>query len=316
MAKNIKRNDSDEMNEKFENALKTFVQKVSPDPNILGVIVNGSLSNDVVWEKSDMDVIVIVREIKLSTYSFCIDEDGIVINVDLMKMFDFKRMLEKMWGGEFLHSFFSKSRIAYTTDESLHDFLNDVQKIGADDRALAFFNAACHLIGTIEKIEKWLTVKDDPLYAQHWILKAADIYANMILTLNNLPGSRESVLKVMDIAPEKMKIVYEEPLSRRLSREEVQNVIDLYRDFLIDNLDLLKQPVTEYMADGGVRTITTLVKQFRMDSHGIYHVFDFLAEQDVVVRVSETTRITPKSRKAVEEIAFMCIPDAPNMFGM
>jgi len=47
------------------------------------------------------------------------------------------------------------------------------------------------------------------------------------------------------------------------------------------------------------------VKHFRIDSHGLYHTFDFLEEMGVVARVTETVRITPKSRKAAEEVAFV-----------
>jgi len=63
--------------------------------------------------------------------------------------------------------------------------------------------------------------------------------------------------------------------------------------------------VEEYMSDGEVRTVTILVKHFRLDSHSIYHIFDFLEEMGVVARVTETVRITPKSRRAVEEVAFV-----------
>ena len=292
---------------RFEAALSSFVGKIKNDPNVLAVVLYGSHANDTVWEKSDMDTYVLVREMKLSTTSYCIEEDGLIINVNLKSEFDFKRMMERSLGGSWMYSMFTQARVVYAKDESLRDFFNDFQRMGSDDRALAFFQGASELVYYMEKIEKWLTVKDDPLYAQLWSLKAAEHYANMRLILDGKPPSREAVLKVMAYAPEAIQPLYERPMQGYMSRDEVWDVLKFYKKFLQDNLDLLKRPVAEYMSDGAVRTVTTLVKHFRMDAHGIYHVFDFLEEMGVTARVTENARITPKSRLAVEEVAFIYI---------
>jgi len=296
-----------EIKARFEAALDSFINKIKSDTNILAVIIAGSLANDTVWEKSDMDVYALVKDMKLSTRSFCIEEDGLIINVNLQSEFDFKRGLERSIGGGWQFSMFAKARVVYSRDNSLQDFLQDFQRMGADDRALAFFHAATELIGIMEKIEKWLTVKDDPQYAQLWSLKAAEQYANMRLILDNKPPSREALLKVMEYAPDSIKYLYERPLQGIMTREEVWDVLKIHRQFLEENLDLLKQPVIGYMADNEIRTVTTLVKHFRMDSHGLYHIFDFLEEMGIVARVTETVRITPKSRREVEEVAFIYI---------
>jgi len=292
---------------RFESALLSFTEKIKNDTNILSIILCGSLANDTVWEKSDMDIYVLVREMKLSTQSYCIEEDGLILNVSLQSEFDFKRSLERSLGGGWMFSMFSQARVIYSKDDSFRDFIGKFQQMGSDDRALSFFQNSTGLIYFMEKIEKWLTVKDDPLYAQLWVLKAAEHYANMRLILDKKPPSREAVLKVMDYAPECIKHLYERPMQGFMNREEVWDVLKFYRKFLEDNLDLLKKSVVEYMSDGNVRTVTTLVKHFGMWSHDIYHIFDFLEEMGIVARVTENARITPKSRKSVEEVAFIYI---------
>jgi len=292
---------------RFEAALESFVNKIKNDPNIRAVILCGSLANDTVWEKSDMDTYVLVREMKFTTKSFCIEEDGLIINVGLQTEFDFKRGLERSLGGGMMFSMFSQARVIYSKDDSLKGFLEDFQQMGMDDRALAFLQSSSGLIYYMEKIEKWLTVKDDPLYTQLWTLKAVEHYANMLLVLDKKPPSRESVLKVMEYAPEKLKHLYERPMLGAMTREELWDVLKFYHQFLADNVDLLKRPVEKYMSDGEARTVTALVKHFGTDSHYIYHIFDFLEEMGVVARVTETVRITPKSRSTVEEVAFVYI---------
>ena len=292
---------------RFEAALNAFVDKIKPDPNVLAVVLWGSLANDTVWEKSDMDTVVLVRDAKLSANSYCIEEDGLIINADMQTEFDFKRRMERSRGGGITNSMYMQAKVIYAKDESLHDFMRESQKIGKDDAALAFLASAGFLIYYMEKIEKWLTVKNDPMYAQMWVVLSAAHYANMLLLLDGKPISRESVLKVMEYAPRQIEPVYRKPLQGQMTSDDVRNVLKLYRAFLENNLDLLRIPVENYMSDGEVRTVTNLSKHFGIDSHNLYHVFDFLDEMGVVARVTETVRITPKGRRAAEEVAFMYI---------
>lgn len=295
-----------DIRKRFEDALQSFTDRLRPDPNVIAVILCGSLSNDTVWEKSDMDVGVVVREQNLPVTSFCAEEDGLIINVDIKKEFDFKRMLEKSLGSGFLYSYYAKARIVYTKDESLRDYLASAQNVGADDRALIFFQMATGMIYYIEKTEKWLTVKKDPQYAQLWILKAAEHYANMRLVLDGRPPSREAILKVMEYAPERIEHVYLRPMRGYMSLGEIKDSLDYFKKFLEDNIELIKKPVMEFMSDGEVHTVTALVKRFGCSSHDIYHVFDFLAQMGVVGRMSEAAAVTPRSKKAIDEVVFIC----------
>ena len=299
-----------EIHARFEAALAAFTDKIKNDPNVLAVILAGSLANDTVWEKSDMDTLVLVREMKLAVTGFCIEEDGLIINVNLQSEYDFKRAMERSTGGGFTTSMFSRARVIYSKDENLVKFMEDIQKPGKDDVALSLFQLALYMIYYMEKIEKWLTVKDDPLYAQKWVLDASYVYANMRLVLDGKPQSREAVLKVTEYAPDFISPVYLRPLQGPMSRDEVWDVLRLFRKFLEENIEFIKRPVVNYMSDGQVRTVTALVKHFGGSSHDIYHIFDFLEEMGVVTRVTETVKITPKSRRAVEEVAFMYVGSA------
>ena len=292
---------------RFEAALTAFVEKIKPDPNILAVIVIGSLTNDTVWEKSDLDVGVFVREMQIPRTSLCIEEDGLRFSVDVQTLFEFKRYLERSVGGGLSNSMFTNARVVYSQDDSIADLLKSVQKLGKDDIALNFFHLASGLLYYMEKIEKWLTVKNDPQYAALWVLQSAYYYANLRLVLDGKPLNREAVLKVIDYAPEFMAPVYVRPMQGPMTVEEVWDILKLFKNFLSQNVDMLRQPVINYMSDGNARTISTLEKHFRLDSHGIFFIFDFLEEMGVVARVTETVKITPKSRRAVEEVAYVYI---------
>lgn len=297
-----------ELKECFNAAVDSFVSKVKDDPNVIAVIVCGSVAYDVVWEKSDIDMTVVVRDQTLKNTSYSIIEDGILINVALVVRSDFKRWLEKSIGGSFSQSYFSKGKIVYTTDDSLYEYYEDMKAIGRDDIALSAFYLGCELVGIYEKCQKWLIARKDPLYAQYFLLKAAETIARMELCLNGEPSSRESIQKALKLNPEVITPFYQDAMSHHFSEEEVSRAIEKIDRYMEQRLDILKRPVIEFMSDEQIKTSTLISKHFHAESHFIIGIFDYLAEKGVIEKVSQTIRITPKSKLAVEEIGFLYIP--------
>ncbi len=296
------------LRKRYMAAVDSFVEKIKGDINIIAVIVCGSLAYDVIWEKSDIGMAIIVRDQRLTTYSYCIEEDGITINAGLIPRSDFKRSMERSIGGSLSSSYFAKGRIVYSTDDSLYDYFEDIRQIGPDDIALTMFYSAGELIGIADKCRKWLTVKNDPVYTQFFIVKAAERIAEMLLCREGEPASRQSIQKALTIDPELMRLVYQDPLSRALSREELEERIARIDRFLTDHLHIISKPVIEFMRDQEIKTITMISKRFHIEGHYIIEVFDYLAEKGVIERVSQTIRITPKGRQNIEEIGYLYIP--------
>lgn len=296
---------------RYRDAVESFTKKVKNDPNVIAVFVAGSFAYDKVWEKSDVDMTLIIRDQEITTRSYAIDEDDIVLNVELTTRTAFKKMLGSSKGGGMTHSMVSRGKFLYTADDSLNEALEDFKKIGADDMELSFFVTSNWLIGVAEKIEKWLTVKEDPLYAQLYVVTAANILSQMKLISLGISPSREALLQMMEIDPEFIRPFYETPLSGKLSGEHIRSLIDKIYAFLEEHADYLFAPAEQYMSDGEVKTVTMLTKKFGLDSHSITHIFDFLAKIGKIDKVSETIRITPKGKKLVEEVAYVMFN--PNM---
>jgi len=294
--------------ERFMAALDSFVNKISDDPNVIAVIISGSLSYDLVWEKSDIDMTLIIRDQILKNDSYCIIEDGITINVSLMVRSTFKRGMERNIGGSFSQSYFSKGKMVYTTDDSLYEYFEDLKKIGSDDIALSVFYMANRLVSQYEKSLKWLKVRKDLHYAQYFLLMAAETIANMELCLNGIPSSRESIQKAYEINPELITPVYQDAMSHHLSEEEILMTIEKIDSFLVKHLEIIKKPVIEFMSDEEIKTVTLISKHFNLAGHFIIGIFDFLADKGVIEKVSQTIRVTPKSKLSVEEIGYLYIP--------
>jgi uncharacterized protein len=55
---------TDTIRRQYEDAVAQLVEKVQRDPYIVAAILLGSLSYDVVWEKSDIDMLFVTEEFK------------------------------------------------------------------------------------------------------------------------------------------------------------------------------------------------------------------------------------------------------------
>jgi predicted nucleotidyltransferase/predicted transcriptional regulator len=296
------------LKEYFNSAVDSFVSKIKNDPNVIAVIVLGSVAYDVVWEKSDIDMIVIVRDQMLKNTSYCIVEDGITINVDLVIRSGFKRWLEGSIGGSFSQSLMSKGKIVYTRDDSLYEYFNEMKTIGSDDSALSALYQASELVGILNKCQKWLTARKDPIYAQYYLLKAAEVIAKMELCINKEPFSREAIQKVLKLKPEVITPFYQDAMSHLLSEDEVSIAIDKLDSYLMQRLEIISKPVIDFMSDEQIKTSTLIAKHFKLESHFIIGLLEYLADKGVVEKVAQTIRITPKSKLAVEELGFLYIP--------
>ncbi len=300
----MEQNQQEDLTLRYKAAAESFVEKIKCDINVVAVIIGGSLAYDQVWEKSDIDTTVVVRDQVLKNDSFCIVEDDITINVAITTRSGFKRYLESLGGGGFMHSYFAKASIVYSTDDSLYEYFDDFKKVGQDDLEENIFYLACELVYYNEKCLKWIKVKKDSLYAQYYLLKAAEVIARMEVCLSGEIPTREAIVKAAAINPELISIYYQNAMSHHYSRDEILAAIDRIDQYIEQHLDIIKQPLIRYMSDQEMKTVTMITKYFKTESHFIIGILDYLADKGVIAKVSQTIKITPKSRLAVEEIAY------------
>ncbi len=296
------------LKERYLAAAVSFIDKIKADPNVVAVIICGSLAYDQVWEKSDIDMTVVVRDQMIKNDSYCIIEDDITINVGIAPRSSFKRFMERSTGGSFTQAYFAKGQIVYSTDDSFNEYFEELRMIGSDDIALNIFYDTCSLLYAYEKATKWLTVKKDPVYAQYYLLRAVENMARIEVSLHGDPPTREVIQQALKLNPETITPYYQKAMSGLYTEEELKTLIDGIDVYMKRHLDVIKQPVLEYMKDQELKTVTMLAKYFHTEGHYIIGLFDYLADQGVLAKVSQTIRITPRGKKAVEEIGYLYIP--------
>src|SRR5215831_5326957 len=138
--------------EKFTAALDTLVEQVKRDRSILAALLCGSLSHDTVWDKSDIDLLLItVDDPKFRNEGISLYADGVNVHVCLMPRAAFRKSAEGAIRNSFLHSFIAKGRVLYTHDETIAALCEQLHIIGERDVQLQLLSAAAGALPPLYK---------------------------------------------------------------------------------------------------------------------------------------------------------------------
>ena len=292
---------------RYQAALETFVAKVKQDSYIIAAILGGSLSHDQVWEKSDIDILLVGRSEKVRERSYYLLEDGINIHAWLLSRSRFKEQIERALQSSFFHSYFSKSTLLFSTDETISEYYQNIQHLGARDRELQLLRAGTWVLPILAKAEKWLYVKNDPAYSFLWLMYMVNGLATVEVLMHSEITGREVVQQAMKHNPTFFNAIYFDLIAQPVDAAAVERALQMVNDYLDERLYTLFQPILDYLgAAGGPRSATELDRYFekKVQSETLGAAYEWLADKGAIQKISTPLRLTEKSRVAVEEAAY------------
>jgi predicted nucleotidyltransferase len=299
-----------ELRRTYQEALESFVAKVKQDRYIVAAILFGSLAYDDVWEKSDIDIVLIGKDGKATARPYSLVEHGINIHVFLEPRNNFKASIERTLQGSFMHSVLTRSTLLFSTDETIEAYYANVRHVGHRDRELQLLNQAAYILPTLTKAEKWLFVKQDPAYSFLWIMYLMDHLARVEVLLHSDVAGREVIRQALTYNPAFFTPLYIEFVNQPKDEATVRRAISMINDYLDKKVDILFKPVLSYLADaGGARSTTEinehLKKRIQSDGLELFSAtYEWLAGKGIIQKVSSPLRLTEKSQVTVDEAAY------------
>jgi hypothetical protein len=304
MAKTQKAGD---VQEKFRSALDVLVEQIRRDRSILAAILCGSLSHDIVWEKSDIDLILVTIDDKLRNEGLSLYADGINVHAMLMTRADFRKSAEGSLRNSFQHSFLAKGRLLYTHDRSIADLCAQLQIVGEGDIAVQLLAAGAAALPPLYKAHKWFLTRGDLDYTALWILYTATPLAKIEVLGARLLVAREVLPQAIELNPAFFKIVYTDLLNSRKTAKAVEAALAAVDGYLASRTGKLFGPVIDHLREAGeARSATEIEDHFRRNSgiEGVTGVCEYLADRGLIGKAALPARLTRKSNVDVEELAF------------
>jgi uncharacterized protein len=301
---------------KFRQALDAFIAEVKADRAILAAILCGSLSHDLVWDKSDIDlVLVTIDDKKVERGALALYADGLNLHATLLPRAQFRKMIEGSIRNSFMHTLLAKGRLLYTHDATIADLCGQLQEIGNRDTQLQLFRAAAQALAPIYKAHKWLLTRGDLNYTALWILFAATPLAQIELISRKVLADREVIPQAIKLNPTFFKTIYVDMLNFKKTRKNVEAALSAIDDYLANQAVTLFKPLIDHLRDvGEARSSTEIEDYFQrdFDVSGATAACEYLADQGLIGKASTPVQLTRMSNVLVQELAFFYLEEEPD----
>ena len=147
---------SDEnIKQRFDDALEAFIEFIKQDKSIIAALLFGSLVEGNVWEKSDVDIILISNDERKPYRFYWLDQDELNFQVSVYSRDRFKRMFEQNLSGSWFQHMVNTSKILYSNDKTIDEYIQRAQSPGKRDVELQILYVISMVIGDLEKAEKF-----------------------------------------------------------------------------------------------------------------------------------------------------------------
>ena len=302
---------NDAEQQRFTAALDALVEQIREDRAILAAILCGSLSHDMVWAKSDIDLVLItIDDRKVESDSLSLYADGVNVHAMLLPRSEFRQAVEGSIRNSFMHSFLAKGRLLYTHDETISAMFESLKEMGERDRGIALFRAATNVLPPLYKAHKFMRTRGDLNYTTLWILHTASSLATIEVIGAGLLADREVIPQAIKLNPTLFTTVYVDLLNEKKTEERVQFALDTIDRYLAKRARALFAPLLEHLREiGEARSCTELESYFKK-TYDVGHVTtacEYLADQGIIGKASIAARLTKRSHVDVQELAFFAL---------
>ncbi len=297
----------------FTAALDALVAELKADRTVLAAVLCGSLSHDTVWEKSDIDLVLVTvddRSAAREQGSVSLNADGVNIHAWLVQRAEFRKIVEGAIQNSFLHALLVKGRLLYTHDPTIADLCATLGKLGDRDRQLQRFRAATHVLPSMYKARKWFVTRGDLDYTALWILYTATPLAQVEVIGAGQIADREVIPQALKVNPALFKTIYTDLLNTPKTKAHVQAALKTVEGYIAERSTTLFAPVIEYLREvGDARSCTEIDAHFKrnFDVSGVSLACEYLADEGLIGKASTPVRLTKKSNIDVQELAFFYI---------
>lgn len=293
---------------RFNAAVDALVEQVRDDRSILAAVLCGSLSYDKVWEKSDVDLLLVtIDDRKIETSGQALYADGVNVHALLVPRSKFRKLAEGSLRNSFVHSFLARGRLLYTHDDTIAQVFADLAATGERDMQLQMFSAATEALASINKAHKWLLTRNDLEYASLYILYAATPLARIEVINARQLVDREVIPRALQINPAFFQAIYTDLLNTRKTPDGVRAALAAVDEYIADRAKTLFAPLLEHLRDvGEARSATDIDDHFAKNYgiEGATMAAEYLADQKLLGKAGIPVQLTRRSNVTVQELAF------------
>jgi uncharacterized protein len=294
--------------ERYEAALAALVERLQEDYYVLAAVLYGSLARGDAWERSDIDLMIILRDgQERENRMMWIVEDDINISAEVVSRSRYKHILDGALQGSITHSVRSQSKLLFSKDASIEAWLKESSRVAEHDRAYQLLRAAAFVPYPIEKAQKWFYAKRDLDYTFLWILFAVSSLVGVEVVLNGDAPGREALDQAIKFNPEFFGAVYTGLIHGPKTEEAIERALQRIDAYVEERGKQMFKPVLDFLAEAeGPVSASELDAHFRKKTKvdSLILAYEWLARKGWIQKLSSSVLLTRKSQVLLEEAAY------------
>lgn len=295
------------LRQKFDTALELFIDRIKDETSILAIFVLGSYTNGVVWEKSDIDMILVTNEERVLQDLIVARENDVNINAYVISRNNYRRSQQSFLQGSITHHMLSTSQLFHSTDRGISEFNRDMFSVAERDKELQLLIRSEMLVGAIHKLKKTIYVEESLEKSINWLITATqDIAQILIFREGKIPG-RDILTQAQELDSNPiLNELLSDVFKKGFSLESVKYGLNIIEAYLIENTKVFFKPLFDYLKESiGERTHSEVDRYFKtatgLQSLTLVESISWLSDRGILMLGVKPKRITARCRSTVDE---------------
>lgn len=282
-----------ELRARFQKAQDSLSEKFNSDPKCLAAFLVGSMSHDLIWEWSDLEMLMIFDDSYKGASRYCLLEHGVQVVVNISTRSAFKDYLGKTDVSDYWFCALSKSTLLFSKDVTLKEFFQDIFYIGERDREIEMLLGFSQAVYYLNKAEKNFRVKRNSENAIYFLFDLAQGMAWLEVARARLIPERELIAQARQLNPDLFKKIYDPLFSEIMTDEVIDEIIKTCHQYLEENTMEVYRPLISYLQEHGTLEDFSL----KTRRHGFGINYQWLYRMGIVERYVEPIKINNQTEE-------------------
>lgn len=225
----------------YQKAYQNVVNQLEENLEVLGAFVFGSIITGDLWENSDIDFFVIMKDAEEGIRNVYSEDYGVPVHFKVMSKKEFLNLKGLRIKGSYLHRIFSSSKIVFSRDEEITSKYNGERFYPDMDRRKWTLSYLGKLVKTIDSTEKLLS--NNNLYgAFRTVLDSMELYASVYVNSRGYMISKDTLNMAANLDPD-----FDFHFKKLVSDEDLEGKIVEVNRYLKKTIDAEIQEASEIL---------------------------------------------------------------------
>lgn len=273
----------------YQRAFNSLIERLKSNNAVLAAMVFGSVVTGDLWDKSDIDLFVMVDEKMNGIRNIYTEEKGVPVHIKLMSKNRFMQFYEEDLRGGFMHRIFASSRLVFSKDSDITSRYDSGRYYPDIDRERWSMVYLGNMLKSIGVCRKYLY--NNGIYtAYSSSVKAAEEFAKLYVNSAGYMISKDAMTMAMNLN-DKFKNCVDELF---FNKEDTIKAIEKLLAFVEENIDSNLKNITGILLDY-MREKDELLSGEDIKKDTLFHSYDIDIEE-ILEKLSEKDIVKKETR--------------------